>query len=90
MIRLLTLLFFASLCLGKLVPVSNYIGQHRYKCDRLSTITGELVQDKIYTFGGCYPIPYVVDPSVENINFTNINRNNASETIQIYDIKKDE
>lgn len=90
MIRLLTLSLFASLCLGELIPVSNYIGQHKQKCDPRLAITGEIVQDKIYTFGGCYPIPYIVDPSVENMYIMNINHNNVSETIQIYDIKKDE
>ncbi|GAA5807273.1 hypothetical protein MFLAVUS_000630 [Mucor flavus] len=90
MIRLLTLSFFASLCLGELIPVSNYIGQHKQKCEPRLAITGELVQDKIYTFGGCYPIPYIVDPSVENMYFMNAKHNNVSETIQIYDIKKDE
>ncbi|GAA5797679.1 hypothetical protein HPULCUR_003071 [Helicostylum pulchrum] len=85
MIRSLTSLF-ASIFLGTLVPVSNYIGQHRYECDREAAITGELVQDKIYTFGGCYPMPYIAG----NIFNFNDNHNNVSETIQIYDIKKDE
>ncbi|KAI9246169.1 hypothetical protein EDC94DRAFT_627631 [Helicostylum pulchrum] len=90
MIRLLTLSLLVSVCLGELIPVSNYIGQHKHKCDRELAITGALVQDKIYTFGGCYPIPYIVDPSVENIFNLDDNHNNASETIQIYDIQKDE
>ncbi|KAG2231681.1 hypothetical protein BDF21DRAFT_417348 [Thamnidium elegans] len=92
MIRLLTLSLFASVCLGELIPVSKYIGQHKYRCDDYGVpLTGALVQDKIYTFGGCYPIPYIVDPNVENMYFIGSNdHNNVSETIQIYDIKKDE
>jgi hypothetical protein len=88
---LLSLSLVASVYLGVLIPVANYIGEHKFSCDYRTSILGVLVGDEIYTFGGCFPIPYIIDPDSEEENFGMFNdHTNVSETIQIYDIKKDE
>lgn len=86
-------------CKGELLPVSGYIGEHQYKCSYGMGITGAPVENKLYTFGGCYPIPYIVDPldepSADDLfgmaTIMGMNdRTNISNTIQVYDMEKDE
>lgn len=88
----------ATACLASFLPVSPYIGKHSQKCGYALKISGAKVNDKLYTFGGCYPIPYVVDPASEDAgdmlfnigNFMGTASSvNVSDTIQIYDFAKD-
>lgn len=86
---LFSLVVTAQICSSlKLEPVAQYEGKHSSKCAREQRLTGILVKDKIYTFGGCYPIPYMVDPENDldlfAIDFDR--RFNTSDSVYAYDI----
>jgi hypothetical protein len=75
---------------GQLVPISEYIGKHSSKCMYGLGITGNIVGEKIYTFGGCYPIPYVVDPNIDNDIFFSMNdHHNTTDLSYAYNIIND-
>lgn len=63
MLIIILILTIPILCFCELIPISKYIGKHNSKCIYSKGLTGNIVGNKIYTFGGCYPIPYVVDPN---------------------------
>ncbi|CAO3656093.1 unnamed protein product [Mucor hiemalis] len=88
----------ATVCLASFLPVSPYIGKHSQKCGYALKISGAQVNDKLYTFGGCYPIPYVIDPNTEDAgdmlfnigNFMGTSSTvNVTDTIQVYDFSQD-
>lgn len=74
-----------------LVPVSPYIGKHKASCDYVRKLTGALVGSKIYTFGGCYAIPYIVNPDDDDEIFRNFDdHQNVTESSHVYDITTDQ
>ena len=88
---LITLFALVVPVFGQLVPISEYIGKHSSKCMYANGITGNIVGTKIYTFGGCYPIPYIVDPNTDedDIFFRRQNHYNTSDLSYTYDIVND-
>ncbi|KAL7311816.1 hypothetical protein PS15m_009532 [Mucor circinelloides] len=82
---------FTAVAFADLIPVSPYIGKHKANCNSHSKITGALVDGKIYTFGGCYAIPYIVDPDDETEElFRRYNdHRNVTESSNVYDIALD-
>ncbi|KAG1078334.1 hypothetical protein G6F42_024316 [Rhizopus arrhizus] len=82
---------FTAVAFADLIPVSPYIGKHKANCNSHSKITGALVDGKIYTFGGCYAIPYIVDPDDETeVPFRRYNdHRNVTESSNVYDIASD-
>lgn len=87
--KLLIVSVIAAVCSAELLPVSSYVGKHKYKCGHGTAITGSRVGDKVYTFGGCYPIPYIVDPNDDDYGMRYYNpeeHTNTSSTIEVYDI----
>lgn len=87
--KFLIVSMIAAVCSAELVPVSSYVGKHKYKCEHGSAITGARIDDKLYTFGGCYPIPYIVDPNDDDfgMRYHNIQDHmNTSSSIEVYDI----
>lgn len=76
---------------AELVPVSPYIGKHKANCSPHREITGALVSGKIYTFGGCYAIPYTVDPDdeIENPLDDQQDHYNVTDSSNVYDIATD-
>lgn len=81
---------FTAVALAELIPVSPYTGKHKANCQH-SKITGALVDGKIYTFGGCYSIPYIVDPDEESEEtFRSYeDHQNVTESSNVYDIASD-
>lgn len=76
----------------ELVPVARYIGKHNANCNPHRKITGALVDGKIYTFGGCYAIPYTVYPDDDEIEKPSRNKEyhyNVTESSHVYDIASD-
>lgn len=76
-----------------LVPVSPYIGKHKASCNSIKKLTGALVGSKIYTFGGCYAIPYIVYPDDDDNDeiFRNFDdHQNVTESSHVYDIATDQ
>jgi hypothetical protein len=74
-----------------LVPVSPYIGKHKTSCNSFKKLTGALVGSKIYTFGGCYAIPYIVNPDDDDDIFRNFDdHQNVTESSHVYDITTDQ
>lgn len=82
---------FTAVVFAELVPVSPYIGKHKANCPQQSKITGTLVNGKIYTFGGCYALAYIVDPDDESDNtFRRYDEHqNVTESSHVYDIASD-
>ncbi|KAG1121676.1 hypothetical protein G6F42_012197 [Rhizopus arrhizus] len=81
----------STVVFAELVPVSPYIGQHKANCNSHSALTGALVGTKIYTFGGCYAIPYVVDPDDETEEplKKNNDHENVTDSSHVYDTTSD-
>ncbi|KAL7326252.1 hypothetical protein PS15p_208616 [Mucor circinelloides] len=81
----------STVAFAELVPVSPYIGQHKANCNSHSALTGALVGAKIYTFGGCYAIPYVVDPDDETEEPLKKNNDyeNVTDSSHVYDTASD-
>lgn len=87
--KLLIASIIAAVCSAELVSVSSYVGKHKYKCEFGSAITGARIDDKVYTFGGCHPIPYIVDPNDDDFGMKFHNPQdhvNSSSSIEVYDI----
>ncbi|KAI8641235.1 hypothetical protein BD408DRAFT_433444 [Parasitella parasitica] len=83
--------FAAVVFAEDLIPVSAYIGKHKSSCNSVRKLTGTLVDGKIYTFGGCYAIPYIVDPDEEDSMFQNMDdHQNVTESSYVYDTLTDE
>lgn len=86
------LVIAAQLCSSlELEPIAKYDGQHSSKCIKQSKLTGTLVNDKIFTFGGCFPIPYMVDPE-NDLNMFGLDFNerfNTTDTVYSYGILQD-
>ncbi|CEP10191.1 hypothetical protein [Parasitella parasitica] len=81
----------AAIVADDLIPVSPYIGKHKSNCNSVRKLTGTLVDGKIYTFGGCYTIPYIVDPDEEGGMFQNMeDHQNVTESSYAYSISTDE
>ncbi|GAN02757.1 hypothetical protein MAM1_0027d02204 [Mucor ambiguus] len=89
-VSLLTTVISAVVC-AELISVSPYIGKHKASCDSHRKITGALVTGKIYTFGGCYAIPYTVDPDdeTEKPSRNEDGHYNVTESSHVYDIASD-
>lgn len=87
------LAFTAQICSTFVIePIAPYAGQHSNKCWQQSKITGALVKNKIYTFGGCYPLPYIFNPEDDDADpfFSSMsNKINTSSTVHAYDITQD-
>ncbi|KAK4512942.1 uncharacterized protein ATC70_003653 [Mucor velutinosus] len=81
---------FTAVAFAELVPVSPYTGKHKANCQH-SKLTGALVDGRIYTFGGCYAIPYIIDPDDESGEpFGRYNdHQNVTESSNVYDIASD-
>lgn len=86
---LITLLALVVPVFGQFVPISEYIGKHSSKCMYANGITGNIVGTKIYTFGGCYPIPYIVDPNEDDVFFRRNDHFNTTDLSYVYDIIND-
>lgn len=89
----LTLLAIVPICVGELVSISEYIGHHKFACS-YSSITGSIIGDKIYTFGGCYPLFFMYDSIITKFRFTGLvtipnEKYNSTGSIQMYDITLD-
>ncbi|GAN04159.1 hypothetical protein MAM1_0056d03619 [Mucor ambiguus] len=82
---------FTAVAFAELIPVSPYIGKHKANCQSQSKITGALVGGKIYTFGGCYALPYIVDPDDESEGLLRRydEHQNVTESSNVYDIASD-
>ncbi|KAL9556674.1 hypothetical protein MBANPS3_001760 [Mucor bainieri] len=80
-----------AICAAELVSIANYTGKHNSNCMYQETITGAVVNDKLYTFGGCFKVAYVVDPNNprEGRIFRD-NHQNTTDLSQVYNIVKDE
>lgn len=73
--------------------MEKYPGKHDNNCIYNTPITGTIVKDKIYTFGGCYPIPYTIEINNNDDIFTarlkKENSINITNEIYVYDINQD-
>lgn len=87
-----------TLCVANFVPVSKYTGQHSFDCGYGLTITGARVNDKLYTFGGCYSIPHTIQPDEDGhgdmLNRVSgfmgtIDSVNVTDNVQAYDFATD-
>lgn len=82
---------FSACVSASLMPISKYPGKHRHNCYQ-GKLTVAQVDNRLYTFGGCYAIPYIVDPNeFDDMGrmFGN-NRYNTSNEIHSYDMLTDE
>jgi hypothetical protein len=90
-----TLLFvplLTAICAAELVSIANYTGKHDPTAFESKPVSGALVNDKLYTFGGWFRVSYVVDPDSfkDNFIFNQENHKNTTDSSQVYDISKDE
>ncbi|GAN04160.1 hypothetical protein MAM1_0056d03620 [Mucor ambiguus] len=89
--KLLFAPILTAICAAELISIANYTGKHDSKCTFRNSVTGAMVNDKLYTFGGCYKIAYVVDPNNSRRDRMFIeNHQNTTDVSQVYDIVKDE
>ncbi|CEP10190.1 hypothetical protein [Parasitella parasitica] len=79
-------------CAADLISIANYTGKHDSRCFEAKTVAGAIVNKKLYTFGGCFRVSYVVDPDTfdDNFIFRSEEHKNATDLSQVYDILKDE
>lgn len=78
---------------GELVPISPYPDARVFKGYQYECPSAKVIQNKLYIFGGCYPIPYVVDPAADVDPFlVPINRKtyNVTDNVYSYDMLADE
>ncbi|OZJ02722.1 hypothetical protein BZG36_05106 [Bifiguratus adelaidae] len=61
---LLLLEYFVQI-LSQLVSLPPYPGKHDSRCNTITAMTGAIVKDKIFVFGGCYNIPHVYNVTDE-------------------------
>ncbi|KAL9556673.1 hypothetical protein MBANPS3_001759 [Mucor bainieri] len=83
---------FVAVTSAELISVSPYIGKHKANCPSGSKLTGALVDGKIYTFGGCYALPYIVNPDDDESDepFKRYKEHqNVTESSNVYDIASD-
>ena len=76
------------------IELEKYPGKHDNNCIHNTPITGTIVKDKIYTFGGCYPIPYTIEINndYDDIFSTRLKKQNSiniTDEIYVYDIEQD-
>lgn len=57
---------FIKCVISDLVELEKYPGKHDNNYLYNTPITGSIVKDKIYTFGWCYPIPYIMEINNED------------------------
>ncbi|KAK4512943.1 G2/mitotic-specific cyclin [Mucor velutinosus] len=88
--KLLFAPILTAICAAELVSIANYTGKHDSNCMFQQTVTGAVVNDKLYTFGGCFKIPYVVDPNDSRESYISyVSRQNTTDLSQVYDIFRD-
>ncbi|KAL9556619.1 hypothetical protein MBANPS3_001773, partial [Mucor bainieri] len=88
--KLLFAPFLTAICAAELISIANYTGKHDAKCTSQS-VTGAMVKDKLYTFGGCYEEAYVVGPDSiqDNYRFDYNDHLKTTDESQVYDIATD-
>lgn len=88
--KLLFAPLLTAICAAELISIADYTGKHDSKCLQQS-VTGALVKDKLYTFGGCYRVAYVVDPNSiqDNYRFDYNDHIETTDESQVYDIATD-
>ncbi|KAL9556620.1 hypothetical protein MBANPS3_001774 [Mucor bainieri] len=81
----------SAVACAKLTPVSPYVGKHNANCYPHPKVTGALVAGKIYTFGGCYAVPYMVYPDDDEFDVPGFkeDRYNVTKESNVYDIASD-
>lgn len=84
----------AQLCFSlELEPIAKYEGHHSNKYLELcqQKMTGVLVNDKVYTFGGSFPIPYMVDPAhdIGSYSVSPEKKFNMTDEVYSYNILQD-
>ncbi|KAI8149244.1 hypothetical protein BJV82DRAFT_573601 [Fennellomyces sp. T-0311] len=86
------LLILAIGAAAELVPLASFPGKDVLRQERCGPAPTAVVNNKIYVFGGCYPIPYIVDP-FENDGFgfaTARKTYNVSDETYSYNMDTDE
>ncbi|GAN02758.1 hypothetical protein MAM1_0027d02205 [Mucor ambiguus] len=88
--KLLLTTLLTAICAAELVSIANYTGKHDSSCLRKS-VTGAMVKGKLYTFGGCYKVAYVVDPNSiqDNFRFDYNDHLKTTDEVQVYDVVTD-
>lgn len=82
----------AQLCSSlDIESIAKYEGQHSGKCIKHPKLTGTLLNDKVYVFGGCYPVAYMVDPenNLGPFGFPSDQKYNTTDSIYSYNISQD-
>lgn len=76
--------------LCEFIELKEYIGKHDNNCGFDTPMTGNIVGNKIYVFGGCYPIPGLVEHNDDDFFMFGLDKpTNVSNEIYVYDIDKD-
>ncbi|KAI8641236.1 hypothetical protein BD408DRAFT_418402 [Parasitella parasitica] len=90
--QLLILPLLMGICAAGLIPIANYTGKHDSRCFEAPKVAGAILNDKLYTFGGCFRVSYVVDPDSlrDNFIFSSEDHKNATDLSQVYDVSKNE
>lgn len=72
------------------VDLEKYPGNHDSSCLYGTSITGNIVKNKIYTFGECYPLSAIDNfDDINNILFGNNIKYNVTDLSYVYDIEND-
>lgn len=89
-IILILFIIYIKCILCEFIELKEYIGKHDNNCGFDTTMTGNLVGNKIYVFGGCYPIPGLVEHSEDDFFIFGLDKpTNVTNEVYSYDIDED-
>lgn len=91
-VGLLFIMFTIYIVNANYLEISKYPGKHDNNCNFNTKMTGNIIKNKIYVFGGCYPFSNMININIDD-NFNNIfgkkNKNNVTDEGYVYYIDED-
>lgn len=83
-------IIYVKCVFGEFIELKKYIGKHDSNCGDNIPMTGNIVKNKIYVFGGCYPIPNSIEHDMDDFFIFGLDKpTNVTNEIYVYDIDND-